>query len=284
MKEKSVPGSRIAGYLAELREEIPHLEKAVEDFKCLDESMKELRIMMTSFAEKAREGIVLVQDHKVVWVNKAAGNIVGYLGMELIGMSMREVVLPDQRDKAEALTDMLVAGIIIEQPQEWTLLRKDRTTRNVKSFGYQVQFKKRPAIVIFFYDVTEENQLRDELQMRALLLDSVTDSVFLLDTKGKIVYLNEAAYATRGYTKEELLNRNVLDITPKELKRKFDIRVSQFSEHRGAKFDTVHICKDGSRMKVEVHGKAIKIGKKSYLLGVAREKHNITEFVVDDSK
>ena len=49
----------------------------------------------------------------------------------------------------------------------------------------------------------------DKSQLMIQLLDSATDSIFLHDFDGNFVYVNEAAYKTRGYTKEELMRMNL---------------------------------------------------------------------------
>ena len=268
------PISRVLGIL---RNDISALDNAVARIKGLDESIIELQHVLAAIVNATIEGLVLVQDFKIIWASATACDMLGYPLMELQTAPIVNLLVPDQRDKARALTNMLLAGAEIKQPVEWTILRKDRIVSHVKTFGFRIKFQDKPALFIVLHDITEEIKMRDELQLRALLLDSVSDSVFLCDRKGKIVYVNEAAYMTRGYGKTELLGKNILDITPDAFRRKAVIMMRQFSEHKSTRFRTAHICADGSSVSIEVNARAICIGKKTHYLGVAREKHKPEE-------
>ncbi len=65
-------------------------------------------------------------------------------------------------------------------------------------------------------NVTEHRKTEDELKFRAELLDSATDSIYVLDLKGNFVYANEACRKSLGYTHEELLSMNVRNIAVSE--------------------------------------------------------------------
>lgn len=54
-------------------------------------------------------------------------------------------------------------------------------------------------------DVTERRRAEEELRLSAQILNSISDTIFLLDPDGNFVYLNEAAWRTRGYTREEMM-------------------------------------------------------------------------------
>jgi PAS domain S-box-containing protein len=270
----------IRDQISELRSLINTLEKATENFNKLDEVLHEFENTIAVFTEITSEGIVIVQDLEYVWVNRAACEILGYCERDLLGLSVKDTTVPDLRNKLESMDKMILAGSAVEQPTEWLALRGDRTLRYLKAFGYPIKYRGRPAVLSVFYDVTEERKLRDDLHLRAQILDLVTDSVFLLDKSGKIVYVNEAAYSMRGYSKTELLGKSIIDITPDAYKRRAKILLRQFSEHKSTRFDTAHICKDGSEMLIEVDARVIRINKAVNYLGVAREKNSPTEFTV----
>jgi PAS domain S-box-containing protein len=165
---------------------------------------------------------------------------------------------------------MILAGDTVIEPQEWPIYRKDRMVRYVRIFSYRVIFREKPAIVSIFYDVTENKKLLDESMMRAQMLDAINDGVILNDMSGKIVYVNDAACESIGYSKDELMAMNVLELTAPELSKKFNIRMKQISEHKEARFNTIVVRKDGSRLNIEVRARIIKQGGKPFALSVAR--------------
>jgi PAS domain S-box-containing protein len=56
-----------------------------------------------------------------------------------------------------------------------------------------------------------EEALRDSEEKLRVTFESISDAVAVIDLEGRFVQVNEAAARMSGYTKEELVGRNVLD-------------------------------------------------------------------------
>jgi two-component system NtrC family sensor kinase len=117
-------------------------------------------------------------------------------------------------------------------------------------------------------------KLREELNLKAQLLDAATDSIFLYRTDGSLVYVNEAAYKSRGYTKQELMAMNGWDLAIPELAHLFNSHVKEIINEGEATFESVHLRKDGTSMVVETHSRAIKVNSEDLILSVCR---NVTK-------
>ena len=274
MTEEKQDKGRLRSLLGAVGKRIANLDAGVAEVKMLHSYMIELESIIHTFADTAHEGIVLVQGNKYIWVNRAACDISGYTEEEIFNLNMELSMLPDDRDKLRARVDMLLAGDMADLPLEWRILRKDRTVRYVNAFAYRVKFIDKPAILVLFYDMTESKKIHDELMMKAQVLDAVSDGVFLADSSGKIIYVNDAVSARTGYTKEELLNMDIRKLSPPERASNFDIRLKQFSEHKVARFNTVALLKNGNKLAIEVRGNIIRQGGKQFLLAVTREMPN----------
>ncbi len=257
--------------VGELTDAVATFDRTLSQLKRVNAVFKETQEMMATFADNSREGIVLVQDNKFLWVNKSACKISGYSFEEMLALPVSDIVSPTHRDRLMARTKLVLSGDTISEAQEWPVLRKDRMLRYVRIFSYRVIFRQQPAIISFFYDVTEEKKLSDESQMRAQILDSVNDQVIVTDLLGKIVYVNDAVFEMMGYPKEDLLKMNILEITAPEYRKKAVIRLKQASEHKEARFFTIGIRNDGSRINLDVRAKIIKRGGKQFVLTVGRE-------------
>jgi PAS domain S-box-containing protein len=239
-------------------------------FQVLEFNVNELNELINTFREQLKEGCMLLQDGKIFWANKAAGDISGYKQDELTGKPVIEMTVPAMRDKLAARMKMIMAVDTMTFPEEWPLLKADRTLAYVNVFVYRVTFLKNVAILMFFYDVTAAKKIQEEQKMRAEMMDSINDGVFLMDLSGKLEYVNEAICDISGYNREELLSMHILDLTAPELRKRFDIRMKQFSVHTEARYTTKAIRKDGTRIPVEIRGRIIMQGGKQHLLCVAR--------------
>ncbi|RPJ62381.1 MAG: PAS domain S-box protein [Dehalococcoidia bacterium] len=257
--------------LAKMQGYLPNVNQLADDLKALETYLSELSNMINIFADAIDEGVVLWQDNRIVWANRAVSEISGYTLEEILSIDLEQIQLPDYRDKYKARISMIVAGDKESMPVEWQILRKDRTVRYIAAFANMVRFLDKIAIMVIFYDITEDKKLQDEMKMRAQVLDSVSDAVLLMDVTGKIVYVNEAVSGLTGYTQDELLNMNIIKLALPERVHKIEINLKQFSEHKESRYKTIIVRKDNTSVSVEIRGKVIKQGGRQLLLGVARE-------------
>ena len=261
----------VTGQIEELSKGIHELEETLARFKALDVNFHEMQYVIYNYVEKIKEGLVLIQDEIVIWANRAACDILGYELDDVINKSAVELAHPRYRRQLSARYAMVQAGDEIPGGVPWPFISKTREIKYIRPFSYRIMYMGRPAVMAFFYDVTEDEKLQEELTLRAEMLDLVSDSVFLLDMNGNIKYVNKAACESMGYTQDEITKMSVVDINPEELRRKAEIRLKTASSQKESRFRTVHVRKNGSRMPVDVRIRVIKRGDQEFILGVVSE-------------
>ncbi len=120
-------------------------------------------------------------------------------------------------------------------------------------------------------EVTKQKRVKTDYYFQKETLKGINDSVFILDFEGNILEVNEAAYTTRGYTEEEILSLNILDIMSSENKDLFDSRIEELKEKREITFETTHYCKNGTILDVEFKTKIISYDDQQYILSAGRD-------------
>jgi two-component system NtrC family sensor kinase len=132
-----------------------------------------------------------------------------------------------------------------------------------------------PASAAFWFLARRELHRRqaaeEESRLKADLLDSAGDSIFLHDADGNLVYVNEAACRAHGYSREELIGLNLQDLAAPEYGRLAGPRMKRVLETRGATFQSAHRLRGGAVMPVEVHARRINSGGKNLILSVVRD-------------
>lgn len=73
--------------------------------------------------------------------------------------------------------------------------------------------------VLAMRDVTHERRAEDDLRLHKRLLEAVGEALVATRTDGTIIYWNEAAARLYGWRAEEVMGRNVVDVTPTEASR-----------------------------------------------------------------
>ena len=119
----------------------------------------------------------------------------------------------------------------------------------------------------------KQKQTESALQLFRTLIQQSNDAMFVIDANtGQLLDVNERAVESLGYTLDELLERNVLDIedslsTPDDWQRRLEL----FRQEHKKVIESAHRRKDGQTFPVEVSVSYSQQGSKEYLIWLARD-------------
>ena len=120
-------------------------------------------------------------------------------------------------------------------------------------------------------DITPIKQAQIELHIAANFFDAASDSILVHDLDGRIIYFNEAAYKTRGYTKEEFQALTIQDLEVPDNPRFFGAKMDELFEKGEAIFEAVNLLKNKQVIPVEIHAQVIEFDERKLILSVARD-------------
>ncbi|MCF8037182.1 MAG: PAS domain S-box protein [Desulfobacteraceae bacterium] len=104
----------------------------------------------------------------------------------------------------------------------------------------------------FLSDITERKQERQSLLRTQFAMDRARDSILWVDDQGDIVYANDSACNSMGYTREELLEMKVFDIDPDFPPDQWEQHKAEVRRQGSMSFESRHRTKDGRLFPVEV--------------------------------
>ncbi|MEY2518719.1 MAG: hypothetical protein QOF24_478 [Verrucomicrobiota bacterium] len=123
-------------------------------------------------------------------------------------------------------------------------------------------------------DITDLTQAKDALTAQALryktLMETSTDSIYVVDEKGDLREANAAFLGRRGYTAAEVKGLNVADWDAQWKPEKLRERLRGLRES-SAVFETRHRCRDGSLFDVEVCATGVRIAGEQLFFCVTRD-------------
>jgi|GEM_PF-2882382 len=88
---------------------------------------------------------------------------------------------------------------------------------------------------------------------KSMLLDAVADSVIVHDLKGNILYANEAACRFRGFSRDDMLRKNMRELNTPEYAEFFGTRIKDVLEKGEMTFESAQFRRDGSSIPIDVH-------------------------------
>src|SRR4051794_38202645 len=97
------------------------------------------------------------------------------------------------------------------------------------------------------------------LERYRLLSENARDIVLFIRLDGRIIEANQAAVAAYGYSREELLSLNVVDLRDPGSAHLVPAQMLQ-ADAAGVTFETLHRRKDGTCFPVEVSSQGAHIG------------------------
>ncbi|HSV26448.1 MAG TPA: PAS domain S-box protein [Sedimentisphaerales bacterium] len=116
-----------------------------------------------------------------------------------------------------------------------------------------------------------ENQSFMTPEQARFSLDRSRDAVFWILPDGRLYYVNDAACTSLGYTREELLSMNILDIDAVMKPSEWHGHWQQTKEKNSSLIDTFHKRKDGSVFPVQVAINYILYEGEEYHCSMARD-------------
>lgn len=172
---------------------------------------------------------------------------------------------------------------------DWTLITKideKKIISSLKNTAYVI-FSIAFLLIILSASITYANwkrsrlhflsrtlKLRKEKEALSERYSSLTqyanDMILSVDKHGKILEANQKTLDVYGYSKDELLNMNLLDLSS-DRSRDSKIIFSSINSEMGTLFETNHKRKDGSVVPVEISSKLIRQDDEEIMLSIIRD-------------
>mgnify|MGYP001007760602 CR=1 FL=1 len=177
----------------------------VKTEKTLRETMNYLQIMLN-----ATTATIFLADRmgRILFVNAVAARKLNKTPDELVGLTAQEVISGLQPEKLWALRSQYVREVF--DTGRAVQFEDERDGNIFRNCIYPVlDADGKPYLMVYFAeDITEskkaERAAKESEERFRELADFLPQSIFELDTAGKIVYANKRAFESSGYNEEDL--------------------------------------------------------------------------------
>jgi PAS domain S-box-containing protein len=252
-----------------------HLQAIVRDVSDRKRAEEEVRLSeekLRLILENAPYAVyVLSLEGKGLYINRPAEIISGYSKEELLGRLFLDIVLPEDRASLLQRREARLAGRPTESAYVFRILDKTGMVHWVENQVIMLPWEGKPATLNFLQDITEKRKAEEDLLVKAQLLDSAGDSIFLLDQDGRIVYANETACRFHGYSRDELLSMNIREINDPDDASRVENQIGEVFDNAAVVFEAVHRGKNGTLLPIEVSARSLVLGDKRYILSITRD-------------
>ena len=132
--------------------------------KQMEKKLRESEEKYSTLIERARDGVVIVQDEVYQFVNRAAVKIIGYTTKELLGKSYLDILVPESRDSVAQRYNLCLAGKKVPICYETKIKCKDGTIKDTEVSIAFIQYNEKPGVMAIIRDNTRRKKMELELQ------------------------------------------------------------------------------------------------------------------------
>jgi len=238
-----------------------YYEGSLEDIterKRMEMVLRESEEKYRTLIDNMQDGVFVIQDEKMVFVNEAFARMIGWTVEEVIGTRFQQHVAPEDLEIVEDRYRQRQAGEEVPSEYEFRMVHKDGVTRVFVNMSVGlITFQGSIASMGTVKDITKRNwmeeQLRESEERYRTLYESSRDAIVATDLNGLFVECNQAHADMLGYSPEELRGIRYQDITPPKW-QVLDVEVTRQVMTLGYsdEFEKEFIKRDGSVIPVSM--------------------------------
>ncbi|MEM6839830.1 MAG: PAS domain S-box protein [Cyanobacteria bacterium P01_C01_bin.120] len=238
-----------------------------------DLRLSEEKFSKSFYASPNPMSLSMLETGKLLEVNDSFLSFYGAKRDAVVGKTAANLGLwADLSDRAAVLVTLKQQAFVRNREYQFRTAQGD--LRTVLYSAELTKLNGEDCILSVSNDITErkiaEEALSESEQRFRTLVEQATDALFVVDSAGQLIDVNQEACQTLGYTREELLQLSVPDvqkaISLEDLAHDWNLQPGEAVTREGW-----HQRQDGSQFPVEVRLGRIEIGSKPVLLALARD-------------
>ncbi|MEW5819134.1 MAG: PAS domain-containing sensor histidine kinase [Cyanobacteriota bacterium] len=184
------------------------------------------KALFETISQAAQDAIIMIDNQgQIAYWNPAAERMFGYMPEEVYGKDVHLLLAPsrfwDKYKEGFKLFQQTGSGIAVGKTLEFSALKKDQTEFYIELSVSSIQFDDKWQAIAIIRDITERKKTQEELLEANLkfqaISDSAYDGIIMFTTYGKINYWNKAAERIYGYSKEDIIGKNINMLIPSEV-------------------------------------------------------------------
>ena len=224
-----------------------------------EDALRESENKFRLVAETAACGIWILQNDRLVYLNREVETLTGYSRAELQAMNAWELVHPEFKPILQARSKgrRTTGGHLLSRFQ-YKIVTKSGEQRWLELSDSVMEYEGKPAILATAFDVTATRRAESELRDHAMYLDALIFNspfgIVIKDEYQRVRFCNPAFERMFQFSQSEIEGMDLDElIAPHD--RDGAARLTGLSRETGVVHATTQRCrKDGTLLDVELHG------------------------------
>ncbi|MCL5036079.1 MAG: PAS domain S-box protein [Chloroflexi bacterium] len=253
------------------------ISRDISERKRAEEGLKESEEKYRDLLENATDLIQSISpEGKIILVNNAWKETLGYNDEEIAGLSLFDVIHPDSVDHCRDVFNKVLNGGQVDNIEVSFITKDGRKIIVEGSANCKFENGKPVLTRGIFRNITEkriaEETLRESEAKYSALVERANDIVAIIQDD-VLKFVNPYTAKITGYSKDELLGMRLLDVIAPESREVARRNYSDRIAGRDAPtiYGTKIICKNGLKLDIEVSGGLIQFNGRPAVMAVGRD-------------
>ncbi len=233
------------------------IQQDITEKMYFERAIQESEAKYKTLVENSQDGILITQNGKFKFVNNALCRMLGYTQEEFQRMNELDIVPEQMHHKLFKINNDRKEGRRTPASYSLQLISKGKQIIEVEVQSNVVEFKGETAVFTTLHDVTESKKMQQALLISEKkyreLAEMLPQSVYELDTNGRITYMNQTGHKKFGISVHDY-GRSAFDFIASEqhdlMRKNMAKSISENYHTQGTHYTAVK--KDGTTFPVMI--------------------------------
>lgn len=161
-----------------------------------EDELRARSLIYSNLVEKGNDGIVIIQNGLVQFVNNSVAKLTGFKKKEAVGQPFINFVVKEYRKFAIDRHKRRLKGQEIPSRYEIELIKKNGKTLPVEISSSLIEHNGKTASMAIIRDITErkqaENTIKEEKRKMETIYKTTREGLVLYDEEGRVIFMNPA--------------------------------------------------------------------------------------------
>jgi PAS domain S-box-containing protein len=283
-KDGTVFAVEISAGITQLENKSVHIITArdITDRIRMQDELTKSESKYRTLIEKSLDGIVISQDVKIIMVNKAFADMLGFSVEECMENFGPHFIVPEDRERVMNHHLQRMNGDLSDKKYTLTLFHKNGDRIITEFSSTAIEIEGRPASLITSRDITERIKMQEALEKSERkfreLADLLPQTVYELDPFGYVTYINETGRKAFLLDENEIGFHSFDGVIPEDRIRMQENIQKAVQEKRPNGVDEyTALRKDGTTFPVIIYGSAMiengkVVGTRGLIIDISERK------------
>ncbi|HNX56338.1 MAG TPA: PAS domain S-box protein [Prolixibacteraceae bacterium] len=244
----------------------------------LSESEQKYRTLI----EKSLDGIVISQEGRLIMVNKAFANMMGYSVEECLQAFGPESIVPEDRNRVMNIHNLRMKGQLSDMRYNASMICKNGERVTAEFNSTTIEINGKIASFITTRDITQQIKMQEAIEKSERkfreLADLLPQTVYELDADSYITYMNTAGRRAFGLNDEEIGFHAMGGIIPEDrIKMQQNIEKATRERRPNTVEEYIALRKDGTTFPALFYSAAmiengVHVGTRGLVIDISERK------------